>query len=405
MTHNKNINGKKSHRLEITERSTKGVILEGMNLCQRHNDSIKRLASNSSGGAAPFDLDAAWADIQQTCAANAGKSFTESVSTIPITVEGQYPTGSAVLAPGGIIYMIPYMHTKIVKLDTNTDTITQISINLGDSSLRKYSGAALAPNGYIYAVPAYAGNVLKINPRDDSYTTIGSLGTTSYAKYLGAVAAPNGCVYGIPSKADKVLKIDPITDAISFLPPAFSIASDGNWQGASLSRNGCIYGIPRSYNGYLKIDPSNDVVTTFGTYSGANQPWTCCSLAPNGHIYGVNHLSQSTLKINTQTDTVLTFGSGWVSRYGSVLAPNGYIYGVPRDTNYIAKINPANDSMLPSVYSAAKNYANAILAPNGYIYAFPNGPGNVYILKLNPGADVCQNFKESTLLSPYLNKY
>ena len=107
MPSDKNINGKRNHRPEFTVRPQTDVIQEGMNLCQRHNDSIKRSLTGSSGGK-PFDLDAAWTDIVATCAANAGKSCTESISTIPITVEGDYPTGSAVLAPGGIIYMIPY---------------------------------------------------------------------------------------------------------------------------------------------------------------------------------------------------------------------------------------------------------------------------------------------------------
>lgn len=384
----------------------KDVLLEGMNLCQRHNDSIKRLASNGSGGA-PFNLDAAWADIVSTCAANAGKIYTESWSTITIPNMPGLPFGSEVLTPGGIIYAVPYNHNKILKIDSNTDTVSQFG-DFSSGSLYRYSCAVLAPNGFIYVLPGRSTNILKINPSNDTYTTFGDLSVmgTSSSKWGGACVAPNGCIYGMPCGTNKIIKINPKTDEITLFDTPYTVPSTGLWQDAVLSRNGCIYGTPRASGlPYFKIDPSTDTFSTYGTYSGYNYPWACGRIAPNEFIYITGLQVGSALKINPSNDNVSTL-SGYSGAYGSVLAPNGCIYGIPREAPYLIKINPTTDSV-SRINMSRQGYTNSVLAPNGYIYALPGGYDNATnnILKIDVGVGVCQNFKESTLLSPFLNKY
>ncbi|MBR6437380.1 MAG: hypothetical protein IKS45_12820, partial [Thermoguttaceae bacterium] len=82
------------------------------------------------------------------------------------------------------------------------------------------------------------------------------------------------------------------------------------------------------------------------------------------------------------------------------------IYGIPREAPYLIKINPTTDSV-SRINMSRQGYTNSVLAPNGYIYALPGGYDNATnnILKIDVGVGVCQNFKESTLLSPFLNKY
>ncbi len=70
-----------------------------MNLCQRHNESVKRSNANSAA-CVNFDLDDARADIVAPSAVNDGKTSTESGSTIATNASTTtLPHGSAVIEP------------------------------------------------------------------------------------------------------------------------------------------------------------------------------------------------------------------------------------------------------------------------------------------------------------------
>lgn len=374
---------------------------EEKDFCEEHNDSAKEPSVNISDGD-PFDLPAAWADIVATCTANAGKSFTDSWSTISISNSANIPWGHGVLAPGGIIYGIPYNNTQILRIDTNKDTASLFGSFSGSAD---YACGTLAPDGFIYCLPGKATTILKIDPKTDSYTTIGDVSELgSVHKWGGACVASNGCIYGIPTRTSKILKFNPRTEVIDYIDTTYTtIPSQGLWFDAIPGRNGCIYGNPSADIPYLKIDPKTDTYTTFGN-SPVAYAWGAFTIAPNERIYAPGYQSSSELKINTDSDSISTLSS-YQGSFGSVLAPNGYIYGIPRAGYNLLKINPATDA-ISRINMSMSEQGQAILAPNGCIYALPlYGSGINRILKINPGADVCQNFKESTLLSPYLNKY
>ncbi|MBR0239488.1 MAG: hypothetical protein IJQ39_15455 [Thermoguttaceae bacterium] len=413
MTNHKNIYGNRSHRPEITERLQKDIILEGMNFCQRRNDSIKRAVYNSSGGK-PFDLNAAWQDIVETCAANEGKTYTESTTLIgSMNLSGTYPLNSAVLAPGGFIYLPPYMDNKIYKIDTNMDTVSVVG-QVGEVGVRKYTGAVYAPDGCIYAIPSWNNSILKIDPRNDAYETFGedTLSATSYSKWAGACALPDGRIFGIPFASENVLVINIYSRSISTFGSLPS--TNSKWDGGILSPHGYIYspqgyiyGIPSSASTFLKINPQTLTTETFGTEGSSTNKFAGPTLCSNGKIYCLPWFGSRASVIDPNNDSVVhinTSISGSSQYEGSVLAPNGNIYCSPCNSNSVAVFNPANNNV-STIYAGTSKYRAGVLSPNGYIYFIPNKNGTQPLLKVNPGADVCQNFKESTLLSPFLNKY
>lgn len=84
---------------------------------------------------------------------------------------------------------------------------------------------------------------------------------------------------------------------------------------------------------------------------------------------------------------------------------NGVLYLLNRDGQNIRRIDTVTNSVLSTITRSCY-YSVPILAPNGCMYATAcenlNGKG---ILKISLNISDGRNFKESTLLSPYLNKY
>lgn len=406
MSNNENFYEKRNHGSQITERLNKDVFLEGMNFCQRRNDSIKRIVSQNTV-VSPFDLSAAWRDIVATCTANEDKTYTESVSKVCyMSLSGDYPFSSATLAPGGYVYLPPYMDNKIRKLDTNTDTVSVIG-QIGDIGVRKYTGAVYAPDGCIYAIPGWNNSILKIDPQDDTFETFGEdvLSNTSTIKWGGACALPDGRIFGIPFNSDKVLLIDIYTQNVSTFGSLTTASA--KWDCGILSPQGNIYGIPRDGATFLKINPQTLTTETFGSEGAGQNKLSTPILYSDGKIYCLPWRRSAASILDPATDAVEHVNTSLTENQldSSVLAPNGKIYGSPNVyINSVIVYTPQNNSF--TFINAGTNlYRHGILAPNGCIYFIPNKNGTQPLLKVNPGADVCRNFKESTLLSPFLNRY
>ncbi len=64
--------------------------------CRRHNGSINRFP-NISGGE-PFDHGAAWNEMIAACAADVGKSYTNSFSYIFVSLSRECPFGFLIIS-------------------------------------------------------------------------------------------------------------------------------------------------------------------------------------------------------------------------------------------------------------------------------------------------------------------
>jgi hypothetical protein len=91
----------------------------------------------------------------------------------------------------GIIYSLAYQETDVLKVDTNTDIVTEI--NTGEVT-QLFLSQCLGHNGKIYALPA---NGNKVAVYDMDTETLSYLsGISSYPSF-GTILAPNGNMYGI----------------------------------------------------------------------------------------------------------------------------------------------------------------------------------------------------------------
>ena len=122
----------------------------------------------------------------------------------------------------GIIYCVPYgfdSHRGILKIDTNTDTVTELDVNLlPERGEDMWMSCAAALDGYIYFMPANARRIMKIDPNNnDAMSSIGDdLGRGQY-KCVDTVVGIDGCVYGIPDWSNCILKYDPINETTLFI--------------------------------------------------------------------------------------------------------------------------------------------------------------------------------------------
>lgn len=312
----------------------------------------------------------------------------ESIATLGTGVSN---TTGLVLAPDGSVYASPFKARYVIRLEPNTQKIT--SIDVGRTGT--WGGGVLAPNGLIYMLPREptAGDILRIDFTTQKVTRFGTVA----GGYEGGVVAPSGTIYAAPFYGTEVIKIDTSTDTVT----TFDVGGTG-WSGVVLAPNGSIYAIPSGATTVLKIDPGSDKATTLGSLPTGVFKYRGGVLHPSGVIYGVPFHSKTLLKIDTNTDTVVTKGTVPAgSSMGGVLAPNGMIYAMAvYANNPVLRIDPATDTSttIPSVGGCV----GAILAMDGAVYGGP-WLGTGKLLKIDVGTKV--NFSKQTLLSPYVDKF
>lgn len=364
-----------------------------MNQCQSYLRLIKRM-----GNATP--QVSVWQSIVNTCNSNAGKTYTDSVSTFGSVGTASNKWANGALAANGKIYCRPVSATSILVIDTSDDTTTTIS---GVSGSWPWSNFVLGEDGYIYGAPFNASTFIKIDPSNDTFTTFNS----TVGNGWGAICASgNHLIYGFKTTASptSVLVFDPISGVQSTIETSVDTKGRNNYR---YHPNGCIYAVPSGAESCYKFDTVNNTSSTIGTFSTAtSDKYLGSSLSYNGCIYGVPGSVASILKIDAANSTASTFGSLGTANnkwYGGVLAPNGCIYCIPFNTGSILKINTTNNtsSTFGSLGTAALKWHGGILAPNGCIYGIPRSSSKV--LKINPGANVNTNFSTKALLSAYLN--
>ena len=188
------------------------------------------------------------------------KSMTEIGPTLGI---GCKWIGGAI-TPSGIIYCVPNNSRRgILKIDTNTDNVTELDVNLlpeqGDDM---WISCAAALDGCIYFMPQYARRIMKLDPNNgDAMSSVGDDLGIGW-KYIGTVVGTDGCVYGLPFGADHILKYNPINGSTSYVGKGGHQDFDCRGNGV-VGRDGCIYAAVRDGR-MLKIDTTNNTFCTFG---------------------------------------------------------------------------------------------------------------------------------------------
>ena len=130
----------------------------------------------------------------------------------------------------------------MLRIDTKTLTVERIGDDLGTTG-DKWSGGGIGGDGCIYCIPAYHSRVLRIDPVTNTVSLFGpDLHNNKSLCWAGGCAGPYGCVYGTPHNADHVLKIDPFARTVSLIenpiPPELC---GGKLSGAALGPYGNVW--------------------------------------------------------------------------------------------------------------------------------------------------------------------
>jgi outer membrane protein assembly factor BamB len=187
-----------------------------------------------------------------------------------------------ILAPNGKIYGIPYEAEAILCMDTNTDIINSISINIPFTPDGSGFRDAFIVNNNLYMI----GNcVLSLNMLDNTYTTFAhSIYGNDYIQYIFI----NNKIYGIPNTmrgCHSILCVDVINQTYKMFGDLEVVDDYGDleWVHCVIGSDNRIYGIPLySSRSVMCIDPGTDSIVLFkdALYGGVFG-----TLADNDDIY------------------------------------------------------------------------------------------------------------------------
>ena len=259
----------------------------------------------------------------------------------------------------GIIYCVPYEGDRgILKIDTNTDNVTELNVNLfPERGNRLWMSCAAALDGCIYFMPGFASHIMKLDPNNnDEMTSVGDESSEYYC--IRTIVGIDGCVYGIPEYSKHMLKYDPTNDTTttSFLGEEFYRFHTGGVVG----RDGCIYAVVsfQKYPPYrahvFKIEITNNSHCFVGNdfpssdNTGKVASWGDGILGIDGCIYWPPNFANRILKYDPYTNQTLLVGDDFEDMPGckwhaGALASDRVIYFFPSAANHILSIDPLRE--------------------------------------------------------------
>ena len=259
------------------------------------------------------------------------------------------------MTDSGIIYCPPCDEDHgILKIDTNTDNVTELDVNIlperGGYMWGMWLSCAVALDGCIYCMPTCARRMMKIDPNNnDAMSSVGDDLGHGICRYSGTVVGIDGCVYGLPYSSKHILKYDPINDNTSFVGEVADKAL--KCTGGVLGRDGCIYALAENSR-VLKIDTTNNshcfvgfrIQLSYHVHDG----WGDAILGIDGCIYWPPDEARCILKYDPHTLNGTTLHedferqghSKWMS---GALATDGVIYCLPSNANRVLAIDPIGE--------------------------------------------------------------
>ena len=177
----------------------------------------------------------------------------------------------------GVIYCPPsYSERGILKIDTNTDTVTEL-------------------DRCVYGLPDWSNRIVKYDPINGSTSFVGRV----YGNIGNGALGRDGCIYVITRTA-RVLKIDTTNNIHCFVGNSIeSNPRDGGWGDAILGIDGCIYWPPYDACRILKYDPHSDQTSLVGNdFGNAEHKWCGGCLASDGVIYCLPNAARRIISID-----------------------------------------------------------------------------------------------------------
>ena len=273
-----------------------------------------------------------------------------SIINIGPNFDRGYKWGRGAITGSGVIYCLPCERRRgILKIDTNTDTVIELDVNLlPERGHNMWLSCAVALDGCIYCMPYKGRRIMKIDPKNnDAMTSVGDDLGDGRCKYSGTVVGIDGCVYGIPTCSTRIVKYDPINDVIFFVGEE----TDKYFKcsGGALGRDGFIYALANDGR-VLKIDTTNNSHGFVGNSiqsDNRQKGWSDAILGIDGCIYGVPYHTRSILRYDPHSNQIsfldYEFELQNYKWFGGALAIDGVIYCIPDNHHHVLAIDPIEE--------------------------------------------------------------
>ena len=289
------------------------------------------------------------------------------------------------MTASGIIYCPPSnQFYGILKIDTNTDDVTELDRDLlperkddddDDEDDDMWMSCALALDGCIYFMPCNARRIMKLDPNNnDAISSVGDDLGRDMNKYAKTIVGIDGCVYGLPYGNGRILKYNPMNGIISYIGEK----ADENCicSGGVLARDGCIYTLSLRYPyerqcraQVLKIDTTNNSLDFVGTYIHFNHlyadRWPDPIVGIDGCIYWPPHNASlvavvydppsnhtSLIQLDSEEDTSISKRD---LSFSGALATDGIIYFNLSNASGTFIIDPLGDFSLKTKRNMEKH--------------------------------------------------
>ena len=114
----------------------------------------------------------------------------------------------------------------------------------------KWYGGAINKNGEIFCAPFNSSKILKIDTKNNKLTQIDTLRQTEFSN-RGAVTLPDGSVVFIPHNSTQIIRVSDSSDKLDFYG---NFQDELKWIGGVLASNGRVYCAPSNSTQVLVID-------------------------------------------------------------------------------------------------------------------------------------------------------
>jgi hypothetical protein len=299
-----------------------------------------------------------------------------------------------------------------------------------------YLGGEVGSDGKIYCIPGHAPRVLKIDPETDKVTQIGPELDSNGTKFKWLRGIPIGdVIYGLPCHASEVLRIHVPTQTITKIPIPYEefyqdpqVAKQQRkciwkYHGGSISTaDDCIYAVPQSALHVLKIDPFSDTCSFVGPELPGKYKWYGGVPCDDGAIYCVPQNSAHVLRIHPDKVTLHgDYGEGGHKWHGAAKSQNGVVVCIPNNVDTVLCVTPNGDEPIltevgdDSIIQTGRHrddkkykYLGAMAGTNGRVYIFPSG--SEYVLEVDTEGDmktrnVGPNLRDTGMERIFQNKW
>ncbi|WP_162343241.1 NHL repeat-containing protein [Cyclobacterium salsum] len=286
------------------------------------------------------------------------------------------------LAANGCLYCCPYYHPRVLKIDPENATVTEIGPEyLGNA---KWWGICAHPNGKLYCAPNARLTYLEIDPATDTMTEINS----GYDLARGIAFHPNGKLYswraggGGDSDRNQLIEFDPVSLQISLVGESdLSSVAGSIFRTTILGKDNKIYNSVANKRRIYRYDPVSDTTEIFNTedIGGNNSHWGMCLAADNENIYYANHIDGN---LNTWYDTngVKGVASGYqayspgANNFAITPAPDGNLFCAPANSPFVIRHKTIDGIDSPfgfNMGTTGEKYSSIKSAGNGKLYLAP----------------------------------